>query len=266
MKFLLAEMTMIEAKESFKRTDLVILPVGATEAHGPHNPLFTDSTAALELSRRVGEKMNGMAIVAPLISYGDSSILMDFEGTITLRQETLLNLLRDVTNSFLHWGIQRIFFLNGHGGNIAAIATVARELHGKGVLCAAPAWWDPDVVGKLNERWASLEHGGFVETMLNLVAMPQGVRMDLYVPPNVGYQMTNKVKVDGIRSAEFKGGRITIYPSPKLIWPHGFSEVMHGIPANEATKEEGERMLEELSQYFADFLVEFRKAPLPAHE
>ena len=50
MKFPLAEMTTLEAKEVFERTDLAIVPVGSTETRGPHNPLFTNSNAALEIS------------------------------------------------------------------------------------------------------------------------------------------------------------------------------------------------------------------------
>jgi len=260
-------MTTCEAKEAFGQTDLAILPVGVVEGHGPHNPLFTDSTAAWELARRVGEKMHGLAIVAPLLAYGVSHILKNFEGTISLRDETLLNVIRDVSDSLIHWGIRRIFIVNGHGGNDAAITTIGYELYEKGVLCAFPNWWDVLGCGHLNERWANspLEHGGFTETMINLIAMPQGVHLDRYVPAKVGYQMTDMVKVDAAY-AKFQGGQIPVNLPFDRSWPHGFTEPKQGIPATEATKEEGERMLEALAQYFADFLAEFRKAPLPAHD
>lgn len=261
MKYMLAEMTTIEAKEAFKRTDLAILPVGSTEVHGPHNPLFTDSNMAYELTRRVGEKMNGTAIVAPLISYGYCPYHMDFEGSITLRQETLLAIIRDVTDGLVHWGIRRLLIFSGHGGNLNAITTVGYELCRKGILVAYPGWWEAGIVGKLDPRWAhEPDHGGFKETMVNLVTMPDAVRMDLYVPAKIKYQMTEKMHSTYFK-AEFKGIGTSIALSTKTAWPHGFAE--YGIPANEATQEEGERMVEALAGYYAEFLDEFRKIPPP---
>ena len=263
MKFQLAEMTTIEAQEAFERTDLVILPVGSTEAHGPHNPVFTDSNAASELARRVGEKMNGMAIVAPLLPYGFCPYHMKFSGTITLQQETLFAVLRDICNSLVHWGARRILFLTGHGGNLAAISTIANELYDKEVLCSFPAWYAASVAGTIEERWAHVDHGGFKETMVNMVVMPDAVRMDLYTPANIGYQMTDKLKVsyDG---AEFQGAQIPVYFPTKVAWPYGFIE-SPVLPASEATPEEGERMLDSIAQLFAGFLDEFRKTPFPSN-
>lgn len=261
MKYLLAEMTTVEAKEAFERTDLAILPVGSTEVHGPHNPLFTDSNMAYELTKRVGQKMKGNAIVAPLISYGFCPYHMDFHGSLTLRQDTLLAIIRDITEGLVHWGIRRLLIFSGHGGNLAAISTVGYELNAKGVLVAYPGWWEAGIVGKLDPRWAhEPDHGGFKETLVNMVTMPEAVRMDLYVPAQIKYQMTEQMYSTYFK-AQFKDIGTSVNLSTKTAWPQGFAEAV--IPANEATAEEGERMIEALAVYYAEFLEEFLKAPLP---
>ena len=107
MKYLLEDMTYVEAKEAFERTDLVIIPVGSNEVHGPHMPLGTDNNGAREVAKRVGEKMNGMAIVAPLIPYGNAEHHMKFEGSTSLSLDTLIRVYRDVSDSFVRWGAKR---------------------------------------------------------------------------------------------------------------------------------------------------------------
>jgi hypothetical protein len=84
--------------------------------------------------------------------------------------------------------------------------------------------------------------------------------MDLYVPAKIKYQMTDKMHSTYFK-AEYDGIGTSIALSTKTAWPHGFAE--YGIPANEATQEEGERMIESLATYYAKFLDEFRNVPLP---
>jgi len=95
--------------------------------------------------------------------------------------------------------------------------------------------------------------------------MPHAVRMDLYIPApaNIGYQLTDKVKIT-YGGAEFQGIQVPVHFPTKVAWPHGFIE--SEIPANEATKEEGERMLDAVAQYLVDFLAEFRKVHLPSSD
>ena len=97
-----------------------------------------------------------------------------------------------------------------------------------------------------------------------MVTMPDAMRMDLYVPANVGYKMTDKLTSDYIRLIEFKNTKMHVHYPTKTVWPHGFIE--HGILSTEATPEEGEQMIEGVSQFYAEFLNEFLKAPLPPFE
>lgn len=115
----LEHMTWVECGESLKETDLVIVPIGSVEQHGPHLPLGTDwmniEYAALEAAKRCS------VVVAPTIKTGISDNHMDFPGTITLRPETLVALIEDYCASLSSHGFRRFVFLNGHGGNNAAI-------------------------------------------------------------------------------------------------------------------------------------------------
>jgi len=82
----------------------VIVPLGATEQHGPHLPLDVDSTIAAAVSSAVAERLASMGhdcMVAPVLPFGDSAHHQAFAGSVSLRHEVLVGLLHDVCWSFL---------------------------------------------------------------------------------------------------------------------------------------------------------------------
>ena len=122
----LAECTDAEVAEYLKGGNTVIVPIGATEQHGPHDPLGTDSIIAQEVSERLARRLG--ALVAPLIPYGVSSEHRGFKGVSYVTAATLAILVQDVSRSLAEVGFRRIILLNGHGSNTPAIASTAREL------------------------------------------------------------------------------------------------------------------------------------------
>jgi creatinine amidohydrolase len=107
---------------------IVIVPIGATEQHGPAGVLGVDSYVAITLAEDAAQR-NGV-LVAPPIWYGDSSHHGAFPGTITVRPDTLMLLLRDVARSLARHGFDRIIFINGHkGSNLPALNSALRVLH-----------------------------------------------------------------------------------------------------------------------------------------
>lgn len=132
MKYLLAKMTWPEVEEILKETDIVLVPVGSTEQHGPALPVDNDAFIATELTFRLAEKVwsKKKVVVAPTICFGYSPHHMDFKGTITLSESTLANVIVDVCKSLEHHGFKKIFLVNGHGGNETALSNALHAMNG----------------------------------------------------------------------------------------------------------------------------------------
>src|SRR4249919_2931292 len=96
---LMSEMTWTEVEQAMKDRPLALLPVGSTEAHGPHLPLTADSIIAVETARRTALKLKerGLAaLILPPVNFTVAEFGADFPGTISLPAETATALLRDL--------------------------------------------------------------------------------------------------------------------------------------------------------------------------
>ena len=103
-----------------------LLPVGATEGHGSHLPLNTDSVQSEAVAERVAERLN--AFLLPGIAFGNSQVLGDFKGTVSVSPNTLATTVKEIGHCLLDQGFRRIVVLNGHGGNFI-LKTAVRELN-----------------------------------------------------------------------------------------------------------------------------------------
>lgn len=134
--YLLTEMTWPEVEEALKSVKMAIVPVGAHEQHGPHMSESCDAVLATEMAKRLAARLHPLVLVTPTVNMGVSPHHLNFPGTISLRPETLLAVLRDMVVSLKRHGIDKVLFLNSHGGNQGtlglACASFAQEL---GVDC-----------------------------------------------------------------------------------------------------------------------------------
>jgi creatinine amidohydrolase len=125
---LLADLSSPETRELLSTIDLVLIPVGAHEQHGPNIAVSTDTVSADALCRAAAALLGPRVAVAPAVPWGISWHHMRFPGTISLRPATLTALLEDIVGSLHAHGMTRFLVVNGHGGNSAVIATAVEQI------------------------------------------------------------------------------------------------------------------------------------------
>ncbi len=115
-----------EVQEYLKASDEVIVPVGANEQHGPSCPLITDALLAQHIALEVG--LQASVLVGPTIPVGDSLIHLGFAGTISLKPSTLLLVIRDYVTSLYKSGFRRFLVVDGHADNLGIVFAAFSEL------------------------------------------------------------------------------------------------------------------------------------------
>ena len=107
----------------------VIVPLGSTEQHGPTGAIGTDALTAEAVALEVGRRSG--VLVTPAQAFGMAEHHLGFPGTVSLQPSTLLAVMRDVVLSLAGHGFERIFVINGHGGNIATTKAAFAEAYGE---------------------------------------------------------------------------------------------------------------------------------------
>lgn len=162
-----------------------IIPVGAVEAYGPHLPLGTDGLVVARVAELLGNRLR--AIVAPLVPVGCSASFMDYPGTLTVSPETLGRYLKEMADSLIRHGCDKIVFLNGHAGNVAVINHVMSELaQCAGVKCVQIDWWRfviPVAKEVMEDGATSFRHAGELMTSVMLYLFPESVHLERIEAP-----------------------------------------------------------------------------------
>jgi creatinine amidohydrolase len=237
---LLGKLTWSEVSDMVNNVDFVIVPIGSTEQHGKHLPLDNDSYTALEISKLVAEKLKEKLkiLIAPLIPYGMSEHHMDFPGTITLRVETLINVIEDICISLSRHGFKRILILNGHGGNTAAIRVAVQELNLKyGLNVYALNWWDlvSDIFKSIYNT--PITHADEGETA-------------------VAYALNQRVVKDFMEGSGNYGEETILYTSKRMKEYTSTGSMGH---PEKALKEHGEAIVNSVVNRLADELLKLSK-------
>jgi creatinine amidohydrolase len=170
-KVLLYEMSWPEAKRYFAKNDSAILPVGSNEEHGPANPLGTDHLIAKGIAEETARRTGVLCL--QVIPFGVSSHHKQFWGTISISPKSFKKYVKDTCLSLNYYGVRKIVVVNGHGGNLAALTELARELRDEGIFISIFQWW-PAAGKLLPELFTPGErrHAGAEETSLNLAIHP----------------------------------------------------------------------------------------------
>jgi creatinine amidohydrolase len=170
------ELTDPEIAAALARSPRVVLPMGSVEQHGPHLPTGTDFFAAVAISLEVAEQID--ALVLPLCPLGVTPMHMPFPGTVSLRPQTLQDVVADIGSSLAAHGCREFVILNWHEGNIPSLALVAERLHrdmGLAVVVVQACYVAEERFGP---RAGGLTHGGKIETWSVLSCRPDLVHLD----------------------------------------------------------------------------------------
>ena len=170
-----------------------IVPLGATEQHGPHLPLGTDTWIADALAERLCATV-GDAIRLPALAFGCSVEHAAFPGTVELRAETLAAVLVDVVASLVRHGVARVFLFSAHGGNSGPLAAALPALRAAAAPAGVDAFTDLAALTAVLHRCAASagitpeaagHHAGEVETSILLALRPHAVRTARFAPGHV---------------------------------------------------------------------------------
>jgi creatinine amidohydrolase len=255
-RLLLHEITRQEAASRSKNA-LVVLPVGATEQHGPHLPLGTDFLIVEHVARAAADEARRSidVLLAPTLQFGSSHHHLPFGGTISLSTERYVGALSDMTQSLIESGFRRVFILNGHGGNHEIIQLVVRDLSLKhAVNLGAASYWDlardalaehePDVKGRLPG------HAGIFETSVIMALRPDLV--DSALPHRSDEELARTV----VPAVPFRAER------------HGFWWSIDGYTdsPDQAQPDLGQRLLQLIIPTVLAALLSFAQLPLMVRE
>ncbi|OBI99196.1 mycofactocin biosynthesis peptidyl-dipeptidase MftE [Mycobacterium sp. 1465703.0] len=227
----LGELGTATSSQLSSKTASVMVPLGSTEQHGPHLPLDTDTRIATAVAGRVLTRLGPEWLVAPAIAYGASGEHQSFAGTISLGTEALTLLLVEYGRSAAGWA-QRIVFVNGHGGNVAALTGAVARLRAEG----RDVGWCPCLTA------GGDAHAGHTETSVLLHISPGDVRTDRWVAGN-------RAPLPELLGSMRRGGVAAVSPVGVL-----------GDPTT-ATAAEGERIFTEMVDGCVRRVLRWRPAP-----
>lgn len=246
-----ARLKAAEIKSLAQRDAIVILPIGATEQHGPHLPVQVDARLATEVAHRAARLMSKQhpAIVAPTIPYGMSEHHVSLNGTITLDYPTMAAVLGCACSSILRAGFKRLFILNGHGGNTDGITTFITEFTVKHrVPLAGGTYWNiaQAEIAAILEKQTALLHACEAETSMMLAVAPELINAD-ELSQMRGDLVAGLSAIPGVNPGIYR-------------WRQLSSRSLNGVigEAGAATAEKGHRLLDAISGSVANALLEER--------
>ena len=230
---------------------IAVLPLAATEQHGPHLPVGTDVMIAQAYLARVRELLADSlpATFLPVQPVGISTEHTDYPGTLTLPTEAALKAWMALGEGVARAGIKKLVMVTSHGGNSAAMSLVAQDLRAQHGLLAVTTGWSrlsaPEGFFSAPELQHGI-HGGAVETSIMLARYRQHVRVEAI--------------------ADFRPAGIAMEKDYRWLSPHRpapfawQAQDLHQSgaigDATQASAEKGERLLDHGARAFCELLAD----------
>jgi len=250
---LLENLTWPEVKKLKWNRILVLLPLGSFEQHGPHLPLTTDTDIVTAIARRIEKKRSDKILCLPTLWPGHSTHHLFFPGTLSVSQMPYIQLVLELCRSMVRMGAQKVFLLNGHGGNDVPLRATLRELKTEfpKIKFVFASYWSlagQTIKEVRKSGLGGLGHACEMETSLMMHLYPNRVK------PRLG-------KRDGPRLTDIYRKSDMQYARP-VYFVNEFHEVTKTGTIGEpelATAEKGERFLDGIVKEVTTFVDEFAK-------
>ena len=264
------EMSYPDVQEILKTTDVVLIPIGSQEKHGPHIPLATDSIATIETTMRAAKKAK--VPYTPMIPVGYSPHHMGTVnngiGSLTFSGETLRRIVYEIGRSLIFHGFNKLIYTSQHASNTKVVDEALRRLrYETGCFCAwymTPTERRTQVINDLLEEKIAW-HSGEMETAQCMAHDERCVHMErakahtAHAPEWLGPEFA---KTDGVPTVIFQG-------TENIFIPMEHHEYVEDATIGDpflATKEKGEKIFERASDNLAAFVEEVQKIKVDIKE
>jgi len=231
-----------------RRTEVAVLPMGATEPHNLHLPYGTDVFEAegiSDLACKMASRQGAKVVLLPTIPIGSNRSTLGFPLTLNLDHSTLSAVLNDITESLESHKVYKLVIINGHGGNY--LRPILKDIYGKTkVFLSLINWWEvgASLRPKLFENPG--EHGDEMETSVMLHLCPELVHMT-----QAGTGRARKSRFRGVNEGWVK----IVRPWDLATFDSGYGD------PRKASREKGKKYVDFTVKRMAGYLVELSKAP-----
>jgi creatinine amidohydrolase len=184
---------------------LAVVPLGSTEQHGPHLPLSTDHRIAEALAREATDRTGHLC--TPTVDIGVSPHHRQFHGTTWVDAPVFRDYVESLARNLTYHGIDRVVFVNAHGGNVEHLREVGRRLRDDEVAYCLEWMWDESIPELIEEVFAEPgPHGGPKETSMML-----HIDRDLVREDRIGDAADGGSRMSDAESEAYVHGARTFY-------------------------------------------------------
>jgi creatinine amidohydrolase len=202
------ELNWFHIEDYLHNDDRLVLVLGACEQHG-----YLSQTTDVLIPKALADAASQQSgvLVAPSINFGSSPYFLGYPGTLSVRLETLMDLVEDIIRSAFGQGFRRILVLNGHGGNDGVrsrLYELANQL--PGLRLAWYAWWQSQSVQAVAEKYdLKPAHANWLEAFpfTTVSELPEGEKTPPHIEGILGHEEARQVYRDGVFGGAYKADR-----------------------------------------------------------
>ena len=247
----LARLTWPEIDGMNRGNAVLIIPVGATEQHGHHLPVETDSRIVYEIVKRSVDALpeDVCALYTPAVWFGYSEHHRGFPGLMSVKGDTLKRLVVDLCGRAYQEGFRKILLVNGHGGNVIFLSAACRELYDDlGIKVGLITYWDmirDEISAHRESPLGGINHACELETSLMLYL-------------DEGLVNTDKIQDNLMKKGKYN--RADLLEQGILFSGGSFKEISEtgvvGMPSA-ATRAKGEILFEAAVKKTREFILDY---------